>query len=800
MSEEKRARRNKFPRWTAGWHLRSTGMVPEQGRGPLFTSHMMGYVRTCLTITPLYFPDSLSTAHYDIFRDQLGIKYPAFGNALWEPNPGRLYSPVEVGDVGFIREGKFHRLFNALLPADHPSHPSFGVPEHYEPLQPSVADHIVQSPNDFCSYGITVASGGLDVFARERCRRLILCARKSGAVLSLPVAAQREDTIARGDFAKWITRHIYSWLAFTRGLGLGIEQMVDIVLVTGRHRTRSWTNIAFYEGQAAAQVSFGVRVTDDVNATSVNWQVSRTQIQGAMLSQGPSGDDLPEDQCIFVRGFRVARAFKLFPRLRGAAGYAPDPSGPDKYIAGRAPDCDLVLVHDDDLDRLRRIGDGTSLETLQADALVGCLQNSGPEIARVGYDPLSSENKTPRTNTRGSMVAMFSEEFSSWGGSFFVSQRQDRFPPSVTTHFGPVLVSPSTHPEAETLSPAPVAMQAASPRPQPRRRIQLQSQPSQLQPQPYVDEAKKRLARELFLHKDRRPSPKRDAKHDDLGRLSSVSTTTSISSEERALSLMSAASSQTRASVYSSLFDSPPLLDPPMVPSSQAHATVSSFDTSHEYILTSRGRDYATVVVVSRAPNILDPPLLHFGDELKGRIVMRIDSLTDMRIMEVVVDESCISGGQFSWPFVIPPPPVLSSSSSSTAASGSSDSSLGQYLIRDHHDKPKVQLIVTFCRHGRLTRNLVLRQPIHYIPPPDPVTTPPPLIPTNHPTDPFVDPPDLSVDPSWAQQTFPVILVKGVMFRQLQVEVTCKLVVPVRYALFLLVPSLILDYPRFRTQ
>ncbi|KAH8978794.1 hypothetical protein EDB86DRAFT_857742, partial [Lactarius hatsudake] len=155
-------------------------------------------------------------AHYDIFRDQLGIKYPAFGHALWEPNPGRLYSPVEVGDVGFIREGKFHRLFNALLPADHPSHQSFGVQEHYEPLQPSVADHIdggVLSPNDFCSYGVTVASGGLDVFAREPIGAAdvsFLCARKSGAVLSLPVAAQREDTIARGDFAKWITRHIYS--------------------------------------------------------------------------------------------------------------------------------------------------------------------------------------------------------------------------------------------------------------------------------------------------------------------------------------------------------------------------------------------------------------------------------------------------------------------------------------------------------------------------------------------------------------------------------------------------------------
>jgi hypothetical protein len=109
-------------------------------------------------------------AHYDIFRNQLGIKYPAFGYALWEPKPGRIYSPVEVGDVGFIREGKFHRLFNVLLPADHPSHERFGVPEYYEPLLPSVVDHIdhgTLTPNDFCSYGVTAASGGLDIFARE---------------------------------------------------------------------------------------------------------------------------------------------------------------------------------------------------------------------------------------------------------------------------------------------------------------------------------------------------------------------------------------------------------------------------------------------------------------------------------------------------------------------------------------------------------------------------------------------------------------------------------------------------------
>jgi hypothetical protein len=76
-------------------------------------------------------------------------------------------------------------------------------------------------------------------------------------------------------------------------------------------------------------------------------------------------------------------------------------------------------------------------------------------------------------------------------------------------------------------------------------------------------------------------------------------------------------------------------------PSSQKHGVVPSsktpFHTVHKYILTSRGRDYATIVVMSRAHNIQDTPLLHFGDELNGLIVLPRDSLSDMQSMEVVV-------------------------------------------------------------------------------------------------------------------------------------------------------------------
>ena len=97
-------------------------------------------------------------ADYDIFREQLAIKYPSYGHALWGPRPENPDKPVQVGDVGFFWRGKFRRLFNALLPADDPSHER-GVPEYHEPLIPRLPDHLGTDSldrNDYCSAGVRV--------------------------------------------------------------------------------------------------------------------------------------------------------------------------------------------------------------------------------------------------------------------------------------------------------------------------------------------------------------------------------------------------------------------------------------------------------------------------------------------------------------------------------------------------------------------------------------------------------------------------------------------------------------------
>ena len=92
-------------------------------------------------------------ADYEIFREQLAIKYPSYGHALWGPSPSNPDKPVQVGDVGFIRRGNFHRLFNALLPADDPFQER-RVPEYHEPLVPNWSDHLHKESidcNNYCS-------------------------------------------------------------------------------------------------------------------------------------------------------------------------------------------------------------------------------------------------------------------------------------------------------------------------------------------------------------------------------------------------------------------------------------------------------------------------------------------------------------------------------------------------------------------------------------------------------------------------------------------------------------------------
>jgi hypothetical protein len=86
-----------------------------------------------------------------VYRDQLSAL--SRGVALWDPTPAKeFYDKVSIGDVGYLHEGTFIRMFNVMLPWDHPSNNKLGVPEFYEPLDGGPSAKILKRQFDKLDY------------------------------------------------------------------------------------------------------------------------------------------------------------------------------------------------------------------------------------------------------------------------------------------------------------------------------------------------------------------------------------------------------------------------------------------------------------------------------------------------------------------------------------------------------------------------------------------------------------------------------------------------------------------------
>lgn len=75
-------------------------------------------------------------AAHDIYAEQL--RELQRGHPLHHPEP-RPEGPVEIGDVGYTKDGAFRRLFNVSRPANDPVQ-RFGVPEDFVQLDMGAID------------------------------------------------------------------------------------------------------------------------------------------------------------------------------------------------------------------------------------------------------------------------------------------------------------------------------------------------------------------------------------------------------------------------------------------------------------------------------------------------------------------------------------------------------------------------------------------------------------------------------------------------------------------------------------
>ncbi|KAF8269501.1 hypothetical protein EI94DRAFT_1725182 [Lactarius quietus] len=304
-------------------------------------------------------------AHYDTYRDQLANLY--HGHALWQPDPSGLYAQVGVGDVGCVKQGHFLRMFNALLPANHPTQ-TYGVPDGFVPLNMGPFQNIRTlnlNQGDYCSSSVIVDHGDDRQAAGpdEPTSAAFRCRRSKGAFLSLPFNGDTVDAIRTKAFETYIRRHCDTWLEFAVINDLDVR-LEDIILVTGCDLTSSWAMAAFVN-----QLDLGITLhVQPAQNGSAGFQWSHTNHP----HNNEPNQNVMKSHCVFIRGFRAKRIL-VFKTLKAAAEPPPDhpdnqpessielyrePTMPDyrdpligilDYIAEQRPDDDLALAHEDDL-------------------------------------------------------------------------------------------------------------------------------------------------------------------------------------------------------------------------------------------------------------------------------------------------------------------------------------------------------------------------------------------------------------------------------------------------------------------
>ncbi|KAI0349454.1 hypothetical protein OH77DRAFT_1365948, partial [Trametes cingulata] len=231
----------------------------------------------------------MSGAPWDIYAEQL--THLGYGYPLWVPDPAPGTSPIEIGDVGWIKDGEFVPLFNALR-GENESQPMNAVPVDHVPLD--IRRLSIRGPRDrisqpiLCSRSVrTLEVSGASSGSSCGFNFNFECADDAGALLLLSPAGRAEDILSRRHILDYVEANFDRWMEFAnsqQGLGLKEEQ---ILFVSGTMKTSRW-GVAAFKGkvrtkQGAVVGNLGTIAEVDFSLSITDAQLSTTH------SKGPPG-------------------------------------------------------------------------------------------------------------------------------------------------------------------------------------------------------------------------------------------------------------------------------------------------------------------------------------------------------------------------------------------------------------------------------------------------------------------------------------------------------------------------------
>ncbi|KAF8502395.1 hypothetical protein JB92DRAFT_3145982 [Gautieria morchelliformis] len=233
--------------------------------------------------------------YHEIYYRNLLPEYKGF--APWLPGS------VNIAEVGYVARGKWIRLFDASKePGDDRNR--LGIPDNYYPLVIGEVDR-----NTLCDarpfarecgralqYEIK-ASGDMPL-THSNGQYLFKSPKRDGAIL-VPRDIESQDVLEKSRFMEYIRGNCASWLDFANVKHSRCLRLIDLVLVTGWHKTSSWACAAFSD--CSREVSLELNVDVGGVAGGSLWATwSKTISSGVWGHSGPaprgdeSSDSLPQ--------------------------------------------------------------------------------------------------------------------------------------------------------------------------------------------------------------------------------------------------------------------------------------------------------------------------------------------------------------------------------------------------------------------------------------------------------------------------------------------------------------------------
>ncbi|KAI0366169.1 hypothetical protein BV20DRAFT_1124493 [Pilatotrama ljubarskyi] len=276
-------------------------------------------------------------APWDIYAAKL---FPCgYGHPLWIPEPSIVSGEIQIGDVGYLDEGRFHFLFHAMRPSDDPVNIR-GTPANFVPFR-APSPFIVDFPNEITqpevrSEGIQSISmaaqgaGTLEASAAGQANAQVgfryQCTEQSGALLMLKRPGHSKRLVCD-------RTHLSNWHAFaTHILGIDLKES-DILFkfVSGFVKTTTWAEAAFTSKTSHGElfVSGGALVPAASASVGFSASLERCEQPTIFYREGPIGHpetlarvpmghetstestaEQPFNQCIFLNYFIMkTRAF-----------------------------------------------------------------------------------------------------------------------------------------------------------------------------------------------------------------------------------------------------------------------------------------------------------------------------------------------------------------------------------------------------------------------------------------------------------------------------------------------------------